>query len=73
MSEEKMERNMQSNEKGASAQPEELPELTFWPIVLAVGVVCLFWGFITSLIISGMGLAITGTALFGWLEEFRDD
>lgn len=68
-----MERNPQNNEDWAPGEPEELPELTFWPIVLAVGVVFFFWGFITSFIIAGMGLAITATALFGWIEEFRDD
>jgi hypothetical protein len=57
----------------SSAKPEELPEFTFWPIILATGVVFFFWGFITSLIVSGAGLAIMGTAMFGWIGEFGDE
>jgi hypothetical protein len=55
------------------AKPEQLPRLTFWPIVLAAGVVFFFWGFITSVVISLVGLGAMATALYGWIEEFRDE
>lgn len=55
------------------AQPEELPEPTFWPITLAVGVTFVFWGFVTSLIISGLGLIVLGIAVAGWISELGND
>jgi hypothetical protein len=30
------------------AQPEELPKPTYWPFFLALGVVLIFWGILTS-------------------------
>jgi hypothetical protein len=51
------------------AVPEELPPLTFWPLFLAVGVVFLFWGILTSLLISATGLVISGISLFGWIAD----
>jgi len=55
------------------AKPEKLPEPTFWPITLSVGVVFFFWGFVTSLIISGLGLVVLGIALAGWIGELANE
>jgi len=55
------------------ALPEKMPAFTFWPVALAAGTVLLFWGLITSLIISAVGLAGIFSALLGWIEEFRDE
>ncbi len=62
-----------SREKWFPAKPENLPRLTFWPIVLATGVVFFFWGFITSYIISLIGLGIMAVSLAGWIGEFSDE
>lgn len=51
------------------AQPEKLPEPTYWPIFLALGVVCLFWGILTNWFVSGIGLVIFGVALSGWITD----
>jgi hypothetical protein len=67
------ERSSEEQKTWHPAQPEELPALTFWPIVLAAGTVFFFWGMITSLIISGVGLASMLIALWGWIEEFSDE
>lgn len=53
------------------ARPEELPKPTLWPIVLAFGLVFFFWGFLTSLIISGVALVVVIFGLLGWIEEFK--
>lgn len=53
--------------------PEPLPRPTYWPAVLALGVVFFAWGFITSLIISGVGLILLATGLAGWIGEMRYD
>ena len=54
-----------------SAKPEKLPKPTFWPIFLAFSVIFFFWGFITSIIISGVGLLMIGISIYGWIMEFK--
>lgn len=51
------------------AQPEELPKPTYWPFFLALGVVLMFWGILTSWIITGIGFILFGVALTGWITE----
>ena len=55
------------------AVPEELPQLTFWPVFLALGVVFLFWGILTSLLISATGLVISGISLLGWITDLNSE
>ena len=51
------------------AQPEELPKPTYWPFFLALGVVLIFWGILTSCIVSGIGFILFGIAITGWITE----
>lgn len=53
------------------AQPQDLPKPTLWPIVFAFGIIFFFWGFLTSIIISGVALAVMVTGLAGWISEFK--
>jgi hypothetical protein len=53
------------------SQPDKLPAPTFWPIVLAVGIILFFWGFMSSIIFSGLGLFVMGIALAGWIGELN--
>ncbi|MAW95456.1 MULTISPECIES: cytochrome c oxidase subunit 4 [unclassified Leeuwenhoekiella] len=55
--------------KDIKAQPEKLPKPTYWPFFLALGVVFMFWGILTSWIISGIGLILFSVALTGWIKE----
>jgi hypothetical protein len=48
-----------------------LPRPTYWPVVLAAGVVFLAWGIVTTLAISIIGLALLALALGGWIGELR--
>jgi hypothetical protein len=50
-------------------QPETLPEPTYWPAVLAIGVVSILWGIVTTFIISGIGFVLTAVAIYGWVRE----
>jgi hypothetical protein len=50
-------------------QPETLPEPTYWPAVLAIGVVSILWGIVTTFIISGIGFVLTALAIYGWVRE----
>jgi hypothetical protein len=55
------------------ALPRDLPKPTFWPISLAMGIAFLFWGFISSILISLVGLAVMAVSFAGWLGEFSDE
>jgi hypothetical protein len=49
--------------------PEHLSEPTYWPAVMALGIMMLLWGIVTSVIISVVGLALFALALTGWIGE----
>lgn len=51
--------------------PVKLPKPTFWPIFLAFSVIFFFWGFITSFIITLVGLLLIGITIFGWIMELK--
>ncbi len=53
--------------------PEELPELTYWPAVMALGIVLFAWGFVTTFVITGIGLILMVTALKGWIGDIRHE
>ena len=55
------------------AEPGAMPEPTFWPVVLAFGVVLIFWGLITSLIITGVGIIVMGISLDGWIQDLNHE
>jgi hypothetical protein len=48
-----------------------LPGPSFWPIVLAAGVILLAAGVLSTLVISGLGLAVILTSIAGWTQENR--
>ena len=55
------------------ATPQEIPEPTFWPIVLGFAVMFFFWGMITSLIITGVGVLMIAIAITGWITELNNE
>jgi cytochrome c oxidase subunit 1 len=48
-----------------------LPEPSYWPVILAIGLVLIAAGIIFSLIISLIGVIILLTAIVGWTLENR--
>lgn len=48
-----------------------LPRPTYWPVVLAVGVMFLAWGIVTTIAITIIGLALLALGLSGWIGELR--
>ncbi len=52
---------------------EALPEPTYWPITLALGLMFLLWGIVTSTIFSAVGLVVTVVAVRGWVHDIRMD
>ena len=53
--------------------PAHLPQPTYWPVVLALGIVFLAWGVVTTVAISAIGLALLALALGGWIRELRHE
>lgn len=48
---------------------EHVPRATYWPVVTALGTVLVFWGAITTLAISAIGLGLFVIGLTGWIRE----
>ncbi|MGO3184358.1 MAG: cytochrome c oxidase subunit 4 [Aequorivita sp.] len=55
------------------AQPERLPNPTYWPFFLALGLVCIFWGILTTWIITAIGAIIFVIALSGWITDIYNE
>jgi hypothetical protein len=53
------------------AEPQEMPEPTFWPIIAALGVIFIFWGVVASPIISFIGMIVFGISIAGWIQDLR--
>ncbi len=53
------------------SDPEIIPDSTYWPLALAFGITFLLWGFLTSLIVSGVGFVFMIISLAGWIQELN--
>jgi hypothetical protein len=60
-------------EELTSAQPEELPEPTYWPFYLAMGISFLAWGLLTMWEFSLLGLILIIISLIGWINILRHE
>jgi hypothetical protein len=55
------------------SDPEIIPDSTYWPLALAFGTTLLLWGFLTSLILSGVGILCMAVSLAGWIVEINNE
>ncbi len=55
------------------ADPQILPASTYWPLAMAFGLLLFFWGFITTLILSGVGFICIIVSLAGWIIELNNE
>jgi hypothetical protein len=53
--------------------PEHLPQATFWPAGLALGITFLFWGLITSWVVFAVGIVLFAGSLAGWIVDLRHE
>jgi len=53
--------------------PDELPEPTYWPFYLAMGIMFLAWGLLTMWEFSLLGLIIIIISLVGWINILRHE
>jgi hypothetical protein len=51
--------------------PEELPQPTYWPVVMALAIVLIAFGAVTTLLIAGAGLVMFAIALGGWIGDLE--
>jgi hypothetical protein len=54
-------------------QGGHIPEPTYMPLVLALGVVCMLWGIVTTYLISLVGLGLFVIGISGWIGELRHE
>jgi hypothetical protein len=50
---------------------EVLPRATYWPAVLAVGIMLIVWGLIGSMVLAASGVVLFVVAAAGWIHELR--
>jgi len=70
---EKENKYMKAQIEKVKAKPEILPEPTYWPFFLALGIVFLGWGLLTTWLISAAGFIILVVALTGWINILRHE
>ncbi|MEP6626394.1 MAG: hypothetical protein ABJA32_00370 [Ginsengibacter sp.] len=64
---------VQNQNENVKAKPEVLPEPTYWPFFLAMGLAFLGWGLLTTWLISLAGFIILVIALVGWINILRHE
>ena len=67
------EMNLQDQSEKVKAKPEVLPEPTYWPFFLAMGISFLGWGLLTTWLFSLVGLIIMIVSLTGWINILRHE
>jgi hypothetical protein len=55
------------------AKPEQLPEPTYWPFFMALGMAFAGWGLLSTWLISIGGLIVFVTALIGWINILQHE
>jgi hypothetical protein len=52
-------------------RPERLAQPSYGPPVMALGLMCLLWGAVTTWIISVAGAVLVGTSALKWIASLR--
>jgi hypothetical protein len=64
--------NIGGKENWIPLPDERLPQPTYWPAVMAVGITSLLWGLVTSLLITLAGGILMAVSVLGWIESAKD-
>lgn len=56
-----------------TAKPARIPEPTYWPFFLALGLAFAGWGLLSTWIVSVGGLIAVVIALIGWINCLRHE
>lgn len=57
----------------SAPQPEHLLRPTYWPMVFALGIALIMWGFTSSLVLSGAGAILAIIGITYWIGELRHE
>ncbi len=60
---------MTPNPEGSKPRPERLPAPSYAPPLMALGLMCLLWGAVTSWIVSIAGAVLVGIAAANWIAS----
>jgi len=63
----------QDKESWIEPRPQNIPRPTYSPAVLALAIVCLLWGMVTTYLISLLGAIFFILGLAGWIGELRHE
>jgi hypothetical protein len=55
------------------AKPGQLPEPTYWPFFMGLGIAFIGWGLISFWLVSIGGLIVFAIALRGWINNLRHE
>jgi membrane-bound ClpP family serine protease len=58
-----------TSEEWRTALPEEVPEATYAPVFLALGIIFLLFGIISSYVFSAAGVALMVWSISKWIGE----
>lgn len=59
--------------KGNPPKPLHIAEPTYWPLILAVGITMFAWGWVTSLLLTALGLILIVASIVNWIGDMRND
>lgn len=62
---------MKEEDKKYLADPQDLPEPTYWPFLMALGITLGMWWIVSSWILGGIGVVLFFISLYGWINELR--
>lgn len=61
------------HEGWSAPQPAHLLRPTYWPMVFALGIALILWGFTSSLVVSGAGAILATIGIAYWIGELRHE
>ena len=50
-----------------------IPEPTYMPVVMAIGIICMLWGIVTTYLITLVGVVLFVISIWGWIGELRHE
>jgi hypothetical protein len=59
------------NSESRKPKHESLPQPSYAPPLMAVGLMCLLWGAVTTRITSIIGVVLVGVAAVNWIASLR--
>lgn len=63
----------QSGEGWSQPHGMHIPEPTYMPVVMAIGIICMLWGIVTTYLITLVGVALFVISIWGWIGELRHE